>query len=262
MNAAWRAFGRPNVGQSYLAYWNCRDDEDADRARRVTQGIMAVLEERLRSFSLEYPEKQRWFSLLAAPIAADRFRGAVVLHIDITERVLAEERAGHLANHDPLTGLPNRRLLEDRLQQTIAQARRRSDLLALLYIDLDSFKRVNDRFGHRDGDTVLKEIAGRMRAATREADTLARTGGDEFTLIAVQLQEAGAADLIAAKLISAVVQPLRLHDQEVAIGASIGIAVWPEDGDTPEQLERRADEAMYRAKQAGKNRFCRWLRRT
>jgi diguanylate cyclase (GGDEF)-like protein len=270
VNEAWQVFAdreglrlsRYGVGQNYLDHCLARKGDEGEEARRAREGIRAVLDGSIRSFSLEYPYrapgKERWFCLLAAPISAERFRGAVLLHLDITERVAAEARAGHLANHDPLTGLPNRRLLTDRLQQVIAQARRRGDLVALLYIDLDNFKYINDRFGHQPGDAVLREIADRMRGATREADTLARTGGDEFTLVAAQLVEPAAADLIAGKLIGAVVQPLEVAGEQVVVGASVGIALWPEDGDTADQLERRADEAMYRAKQAGKNRYQRW----
>jgi diguanylate cyclase (GGDEF)-like protein len=270
VNRAWRAFADAEglkladhgVGSNYLKECFRAKGPDAAAARQAGRAIAAVLEGRSPSFTLEYachsPEQKRWFSLMAAPLLAGGFRGAVTLHVDISDRVLAEERAGHMAHHDALTGLPNRRLFHDRLRQAIAQARRRRELVALLYIDLDNFKAVNDSFGHACGDAVLTEVANRMRATTRDADTLARTGGDEFTLVATQLSEPAAADRIADKLIAAATQPIAAGEVEVRMGASIGISIWPADGDNADALERCADEAMYRAKQAGKNRYYRY----
>jgi diguanylate cyclase (GGDEF)-like protein len=193
--------------------------------------------------------------MMAAPVAAERFSGAVVIHVDITERKVAEEQIAHQAQHDPLTGLPNRRLLDDRLKQAIALARRQKHLVAVLYLDLDGFKEVNDRHGHAEGDGVLMDVSARLLASIRDTDTLARTGGDEFTLVAGQLGHPEAAELIARKLGDELAAPLSIPDPDLRLSASIGIAIYPLDGEDAADLQRKADAAMYRAKQAGGHTF-------
>jgi diguanylate cyclase (GGDEF)-like protein/PAS domain S-box-containing protein len=173
---------------------------------------------------------------------------------DITERRLAEEHIRHLAHHDALTALPNRALFHDRLQQGMALARRERHELALLYIDLDRFKAVNDSFGHDAGDELLKAVAARMRSLLRAADTVARVGGDEFAVIVTKMKSREGAATLAQKLIDAMSAPFepkleaRGRACEVRIGASIGIAVFPTDTEDADGLLKAADTAMYQAK--------------
>ena len=175
--------------------------------------------------------------------------------LDISERHRMQERIEHLALHDTLTGLPNARLLEDRLDQAIAAARRSSQPMGVMYVDLDGFKTVNDTHGHASGDLVLKEFSARMALVLREADTFARVGGDEF--IAVLAQIAGEADArrAAERMLAAAALPFALGMAEVRLSASIGIAMFPSHGDNARLLKERADTAMYAAKHAGKNSY-------
>ncbi|AWI80702.1 hypothetical protein CEW87_15790 [Parazoarcus communis] len=173
---------------------------------------------------------------------------------DITERKNNEERMRHTAHHDPLTDLPNRGLFLDRLGQALALARREARSGALMFLDLDHFKAVNDRLGHAAGDALLIAVAERLQAQVRESDTVARLGGDEFTIILPSLREPGDADMLADKILHALSQPLTIEGEAIHIGASIGIARFPESGCTIEALLRAADDAMYAAKRSGRNR--------
>ncbi len=167
------------------------------------------------------------------------------------ERRRSEERIGHMAHHDDLTGLPNRALLDDRLAQALVQARRSGRAVALLFVDLDGFKFVNDSFGHAVGDAMLIAVAARLSGVLREGDTVARLGGDEFVLMLVDLDRAEDAARVAQKVLSALAQPLLVHARSLHASASIGVSVYPGDGATGEQLLTHADVAMYRAKQRG-----------
>jgi len=158
------------------------------------------------------------------------------------------------ANHDALTDLPNRRLFADRLAQAIALARRHGEKLALLYIDLDGFKLVNDTLGHTLGDLLLCEVVKRIKDRLRQCDTLARMGGDEFTLIATELTEPDAAEVLARRLREVLLAPFRIDGNQLFVTASVGIGIYPQDGRDPTDLLRNADAAMYAAKRQGKNR--------
>jgi diguanylate cyclase (GGDEF)-like protein len=177
--------------------------------------------------------------------------GFVSTSTDITERKRAEARMLHLAQHDPLTGLPNRLLFHDRLRQAMARCRRERSLLAVVLVDLDRFKAINDAFGHRIGDSVLKQAGERLRSTLRESDTVARIGGDEFALILPDLPDAEAATLIAEKVSGQLDRPFGLDTRAWRPGASLGIALFPNDGESAEQLLQNADLAMYRAKAVG-----------
>ncbi|HET7346350.1 MAG TPA: EAL domain-containing protein [Acidobacteriaceae bacterium] len=165
----------------------------------------------------------------------------------------AEARLEHMALVDDLTGLPNRRLLMDRLKHSIALARREDRKLAVVYIDLDGFKLVNDSLGHSVGDTLLKQVAERLQSRTRQADTLARLGGDEFTLILENIHSTAAAEKAASHLLQALASPFAVAGHSINIGASIGVAVSPDHGTESDQLLQQADVAMYAAKRRGKN---------
>jgi diguanylate cyclase (GGDEF)-like protein len=174
---------------------------------------------------------------------------------DISARKEREQRIQHLADHDALTGLLNRRLLEDRLQQSITLARRNDALVAVMLIDLDGFKAVNDQFGHLMGDYALRTVARRLRECVRESDTVARLGGDEFVILLSGQRVPDDSSLVAEKILAALTEPVAAGGRRFEIGASIGISIYPRDGTTPEALLKHADAAMYRVKEAGKNRY-------
>ena len=159
------------------------------------------------------------------------------------------------AQYDPLTGLPNRLLLDDRMEQCMARARRSGSGFAVLQIDLDRFKLINDLLGHAIGDTLLREVADRLKSSVRQTDTLARVGGDEFTLLLADVRNPGDAEKVAQDLLRVLREPFAALGNEIYVSASIGSALFPQDAGDPATLLRRADAAMYRAKQTGKNRW-------
>jgi diguanylate cyclase (GGDEF)-like protein/PAS domain S-box-containing protein len=167
------------------------------------------------------------------------------------ERKQTHTRLQHLAQHDALTGLPNRELFHDRLQTALARARREHSRLALLYIDLDRFKQVNDALGHAAGDLLLREVGLRLRQCVRESDTIGRIGGDEFLVLLPTIDQPADAARVAAKIRHALNRPFELDGELASISSSIGIAVCPEHGDGKQELIQRADRAMYAAKQRG-----------
>jgi diguanylate cyclase (GGDEF)-like protein/PAS domain S-box-containing protein len=174
---------------------------------------------------------------------------------DITERKRQEEEARFLAYHDTLTGLPNRRLLDDRLGQAVYLAQRRNTRVAVMVVDLDRFKQVNDQLGHRAGDAVLREAAHRVSGCVRKADTLARHGGDEFVVVIPDLRQDGDCQVVAEKILRALEPAFVVDGREFIIGASIGISIFPADAGDVEALLRNADAAMYRAKELGRNNY-------
>lgn len=174
---------------------------------------------------------------------------------DISERKRAEEIISFQAYHDQLTHLPNRVLFKDRLELAIAQAQRRTGALAVMFLDIDRFKLVNDTFGHAEGDLLLRTIANRLSATLRRGDTLARLGGDEFTMLLPDINQPEDAEVIARKVLDALGTPVTLSQGEFRATVSIGIALFPRDGTTAEDLTRHADAAMYQVKRSGKNAF-------
>ncbi|MDI6748025.1 MAG: diguanylate cyclase [Rhodocyclaceae bacterium] len=160
-----------------------------------------------------------------------------------------------LALHDALTGLPNRRLLMDRLALAIAHAHRNKRAMAVMYLDLDGFKQVNDTLGHAAGDTLLSQVAARLVAAVRQEDTVARLGGDEFVIALWELSHADDVAKLASKVIQAVSQPYRIQDSDVSMTVSIGASIYPTHGEAGETLMKSADLALYEAKYAGKNNY-------
>jgi len=175
---------------------------------------------------------------------------------DITDQRNADDRLNFLAHFDILTGVPNRHLALDRLSQILTHARRHHKMAAVLFLDLDLFKKVNDSMGHSVGDQVLKVIAERFKAVIREEDTVARIGGDEFLLLLNQISKREDAVMIAKKAIQTVSTPIHLSGNHIFITTSVGISIFPQDGNNPEELLKRADQAMYQAKDQGRNAVC------
>jgi len=163
-----------------------------------------------------------------------------------------QEHLNFIATHDPLTGLPNRALLHERTGHAIAVARRSGHLLALLFIDLDRFKTVNDSLGHAAGDKVLREVATRLSRCLREVDMIARHGGDEFVVLLEDVEKEEEVEQVAARMQEALVEPLEIEGQQISVTGSIGVALYPRDGDAASTLLRKADVAMYRAKDLGR----------
>lgn len=186
--------------------------------------------------------------------SVDDMQRQIVAHLASLESKQAE--LDRLASHDSLTSLPNRRVFLDRIELALARSRRSGMPVALLFVDLDHFKEINDRLGHAAGDEVLKAVASRLRGAVRAADTVARMGGDEFLVLLDGLTDDAAVGQIAQKLIDALAPPVAYGDVQLPIEASIGISRSPQDGDSVGELIAAADQAMYRAKAAGRGRFC------
>ena len=198
-----------------------------------------------------------WNELRIAPVhnAAGEVTHFVGVITDITERKLYEKELEHKVTHDVLTGLPNRLLLADRLGQSVSYAARLGKMVAVLFFDLDRFKRINDTWGHNTGDLVLREMARRLSASVRGCDTVARFGGDEFIVVLGQIAEANDIGPVTQKILHNLTRPLKVNEYELDVGASIGISVFPQDGREAETLIQKADLAMYEAKQSGGSTF-------
>jgi diguanylate cyclase (GGDEF)-like protein/PAS domain S-box-containing protein len=201
--------------------------------------------------------KVRYFLTTKVPLRDDlgNVIGIVGTGRDITERKEAEERIHHLATHDSLTDLPNRTVFNEALTAAISDARARGGGFAILFVDLDHFKFINDSLGHEAGDELLKLTAARLRACVRAGDLVARLGGDEFVLLCRQPADLADIDGLASRVLHAAIRPLSLLGQERRVSASIGVALYPQDGDTERTLMKSADTAMYTAKQDGKNTY-------
>ena len=243
------------------AKWMSRvHPEDLRRLGQAAKDCLAgkteslVCEYRIRCWDGSY----KWLLSRGIVVARDarnrpvRMTGMIT---DISDRKEADERIWRHANFDALTGLPNRRLFRDRLHREVMRAERANSQLALLFIDLDRFKQVNDLLGHDAGDQLLMEAARRIAGCVRESDTVARLGGDEFTVILSKPGQAEHVEHLAEKLLTTLSRPFRLNKEAAYVSGSIGVAIYPDDGTTAEELIRKADQAMYAAKHAGKNQF-------
>ncbi len=233
--------------------------DDAVQLERTTEdclrdGGTLSCEYRMRCHDGSY----KWLLSRGIVVARDA-RGEPVrmtgMITDISERKEADERIWHHANFDALTGLPNRRLFRDRLNREVVNAEREGSKVALMFIDLDRFKQVNDLLGHDAGDLLLKEAAQRITSCVRVSDTVARLGGDEFTIILTALGHLSHVEHLAQKLLDSLSKPFKLNTESAYVSGSIGVAIFPDDGTTSEELIRKADQAMYAAKHAGKNQF-------
>ena len=249
LGASQRGSAAAVVGANYLPL--C-----AGAAAR--EGIEAVLAGKLPNFHLDYachtPVQQRWCSISVTPLEGAALLQAVVSIEDITVRVQIQEQVRALAFYDPLTQLPNRRLMQDRLAKEMARSRRLKGLLALLFIDLDNFKPINDEMGHAVGDTLLSLAAQRIQDCLRGSDTAARLGGDEFVVLLPDLPAVDAAMVVAEKIRLELARPFITGEGlSLSISASIGVALYPDHGLTEKDLMHLGDEAMYLAKKAGRN---------
>jgi diguanylate cyclase (GGDEF)-like protein/PAS domain S-box-containing protein len=199
-----------------------------------------------------------WEHVSLSPIKNDSagIIGYVAVKEDISQRKLQEEKLLKQANYDSLTGLPNRMLAMDRLNQAILQVQRRGGAVAVLFIDLDNFKHVNDTLGHQGGDLLLKMAARRFVTCLRDCDTAARFGGDEFLLILSELQNGHDAQPILQRIIEAFMQPFTIEGQDFYTTTSVGVSICPENGTLTGELLKTSDIAMYVAKKKGKNTYC------
>jgi diguanylate cyclase (GGDEF)-like protein/PAS domain S-box-containing protein len=197
------------------------------------------------------------FDYVLAPVVDedDNTEATVCIFRDITEQALAEERIWHSAHHDLLTALPNRRLCLDRREQEVKHARRGGLHLALLFMDLDGFKEVNDSFGHEAGDRLLREVAERITRCVREEDTVGRLGGDEFTVILTGARDGEGVERAARSIVDALAEPFHVAREPVQVSVSIGVSAYPQHASSPVALLETADQAMYQAMSSGANRI-------
>ena len=233
-----------------------------DERDEMTHKLQAFLSKPWRSWEEEFRLRHkngsyRWILARAKPTTDEK--GRVIrltgVHIDITERVSAESRANYLAYHDSLTDLPNRMLFNDRVGHAIARAKRSGQRLSILFFDLDRFKHINDSLGHPAGDRVLTQVAKRIAETVREEDTLARLGGDEFAVLVEHVGRSQSLALLAEKLLGCFETPFEEEGHEFFLNASIGISIYPRDGETTATLLKNADAAMYKAKNSGRGSF-------
>jgi len=230
--------------------------------------ILAALGGEKQVFEREIPtpngEVRHSIAIYTPDIVDDKVQGFIVLDADVSpmkaleqELIRARTKAEHLAVHDFLTGLPNRVLMVDRIKQAILLANRKKTLIAVMMIDMDNFKEVNDTYGHSHGDRLLVEISSRMKESIREYDTISRYGGDEFLLVSIpEINSRDDVDIVIKRLLNKVNQPFEINsDVVISPAISIGIALYPQNGKTAEELMLKADEALYAAKRLGKNRY-------
>ena len=261
VNLAWSTFADLNLGEpgptgcgaSYLATCDrAAANGDVDAAA-VADGLRGILGGRLRSFEHRYPcpspIEDRWFVVRITPLAGGG--GALVAHLDITASKLTEDRLSHRASHDPLTGLPNRDAVLDVVRAALARLDRGGPPVAILFLDLDGFKPVNDRYGHDAGDLFLIKVANRLQHQLRASDVVGRVGGDEFVAVC----DAADAEALAGRIGKAVATPIQVGGDRVSVGVSVGVAiassvVGTDLDDAARALLGEADMAMYAAKRA------------
>ncbi|WP_420473974.1 putative bifunctional diguanylate cyclase/phosphodiesterase [Noviherbaspirillum sp. ST9] len=239
--------------ENWLAITHPEDQE------RIRANTMACLQGRIPFISAEYRVRckdgsWKWLLSRGAVVSRDE-KGWATRMVGTTIDISTEQETLRRANFDSLTSLPNRNLFRDRLDKEVQSAKRSGKPVALLFIDLDRFKEVNDLLGHDAGDKLLRECANRIRSCVRAADTVARLGGDEFTVILIDLESRAHVEDIAQKILDALARPFELGQERVHVSGSIGITVYPDDGEDPEHLVRNADQAMYVSKNAGRNQF-------
>jgi diguanylate cyclase (GGDEF)-like protein/PAS domain S-box-containing protein len=246
------------IGKS-VDEWHFVYDKDREQVADIAGRLNAHHTARATSLNRNFRKDGRiiWVEWYNSSLADDSGKVLSVFSLaqDVTTRVLAEERLVHQATHDGLTGLPNRVLLQERLQQAISRARRSGLRVATLFIDLDRFKDVNDTLGHRIGDELLREMSRRLQHAVRETDLLVRLSGDEFMVVLEQVSDLNAPPIVAGKLLDELRRAVTIEGHEIHVAGSIGISLFPDDAEDAETLLKNADMAMYRAKESGKNTY-------
>jgi diguanylate cyclase (GGDEF)-like protein/PAS domain S-box-containing protein len=251
-DALARTFGYRNrgelLGKSAFSLYNADEDRQRLLAQVREHGSISNAEVRMRRSD----GSTVWVSENMTLLDGGILEGTI---LDITDRKVAQEQMEYQAYHDILTGLPNRLLFRDRIEIALAHAKRHRTNAAVMFLDLDQFKLVNDTLGHTVGDGLLQEVANRLVATIRADDTVARMGGDEFTVLLTDIKETGSSAIVAQKLLDAVSRPMVIEGHEIYATTSIGVALFPDDGSDAETLLRRSDSAMYRAKEAGRNNF-------
>lgn len=269
---------REQVHEQYVKYFNSGEDchvefrayrsdgelrwirelmvalEMKDGKVTLTRGVLQDITEQ-KKIELELREAKHNLEDLVEERTRELASSVTQLKAEIYEREKMAAELEFLANHDPLTGLPSLRLCKDRLQRALAESRRSGQMAVIMFLDLDGFKSINDNYGHEYGDSVLRTTAGRIKAEIRETDTVARIGGDEFLLILSDIPDLSIIERLASNLIQHVSQPIVLDGNEVTVGTSIGISIYPDDASDADALIRIADKAMYVIKSGGKNSF-------
>jgi diguanylate cyclase (GGDEF)-like protein/PAS domain S-box-containing protein len=251
------------VGANYLALCAALSQRQSKEQARETKRFMAELRGILaggyepvsRIYPAHTAERQRWFRMDVAPLHTHARRGAVLMNIEITENMLAEQRVLQLSQYDSLTLLPNRLLFRDRLNTALTMARRNGSKVAVCFLDLDRFKAINDSLGHQVGDQLLLEVSKRLKDCVRDCDTVARLGGDEFALVLPELTDQQGSIVVAERVLQSLSAPVSLNDNDFFISASLGLTLFPSDATDADGLLRNADTAMYRAKEMGRNNF-------
>lgn len=244
------------VGSYELGLMRVQDFFDGEDRERVIQRVNEVFGQGNAQVEADFITKSGErlpYYFTGGRIRMNNHHCLVGLGTDISERKRAEQMVQRMAHHDALTGLPNRSLLSDLLQQTFAMARRDSTMFAIIFMDLDRFKPVNDELGHEIGDKLLKEVAGRIRQTIRESDTVARIGGDEFMVLLPSIEEEHDPVQVAEKIHNALNIPFEIDGNTLSISSSLGIAIYPRHGSGEVELMRNADIAMYRAKEGGRD---------
>ena len=242
------------IGRNHCIFFTPDDQEKGEPTRKLKQTILDGRSEE-DSWRMRKDGQRFWCMGVMGALHDDagQLQGFVEIMRDNTERRLAEENTFYLANHDLLTGLPNRARFLERLHEALINADRDASRVAVLLLDLDRFKSINDTLGHHAGDQLLKLVALRLLKCIRETDTVARLGGDEFVVILTRLKSTNAAELIADNIIKEINRPYLIENHNINNGVSLGVALYPQDGSNAGELMQKADIAMYRAKSTGRN---------
>lgn len=261
INKAWsEATGYSHADIPNIASWlQNAYGENVQEVKLIIErlyGISHRVDQGERAIRCKDGSSRTWhFSAAPVGILPDGRRYVVSMAQDVSERNAAQQQIEFLAYHDALTGLPNRLLAKDHLEQAILAAGRTENLVALLFIDLDKFKTINDSLGHVVGDSLLKGVSLRLRECLRDTDTLSRQGGDEFLIVLNDMRDTDSVTLVAEKILARLAEPFEIDHHELAISLSIGIAIYPDDGKDFETLLKQSDTAMYQAKEAGRNTY-------